>query len=422
MSAKIWIVAALLKQALLEDEETAKRMREVAEHLRKCGSTTIWDVAHRGYLKRLKVDRNILPPKIEESIEWRGEESKTGKLALLGLARCQRVQCPLCSYVQTVIRRNYALEWAKNQDWSGYYGVFLTFTVSHKLPDSETVQRFKKVLERLDGSLKRYSTWFGNLTKDNRKGYKSVSPDSLGTLSSLEITFGSNGLHPHFHTMFLTKSLEDVEKLREFFRKDRVRVWKEGGGSLLRMPNENEDKSFLIFLSPQEGKDLASEKIVQYVSKGLFETLSSVTKDEQKGTSKSIFSLAGHDLKYFCTFFEATKRKRFYRAGGICKGISKLKDMPKDKEVEDEVRLQVESIIKISAEDYGVNPGLVTEFYKRNRKDFETTFPYLSASEIREKTLEKWLTFSMFKMRVMTKQNLAKKLRKSASTLSSETI
>jgi hypothetical protein len=108
-------------------------------------------------------------------------------------------------------------------------------------------------------------------------------------------------------------------------------------------------------------------------------------------------------LKYFCTFFEATKRKRFYRAGGICKGISKLKDTPKDKEVEDEVRSQVESIIKISADDYGLNPGFVTEFYKRNRKDFEATFPLLSASEIRQKTLEKWLEFSMGKMRYMSK-------------------
>jgi hypothetical protein len=196
--------------------------------------------------------------------------------------------------------------------------------------------------------------------------------------------------------MFLTKSLEDVERLREFFRKDRVRVWKEGGGSLLRMPNENEDKSFQIFLTPSENGAVASEKIVQYVSKGLFETLSSVTKDDQKeSTSKSIFSLTGHDLKYFCTFFEATKRKRFYRAGGICKGISKLKDKPKDEEIENEIRSQVESIIKISADEYGLPPGIVTEFYKKNRKDFESTFPFLSASEIRQKTLEKWMRFSM---------------------------
>lgn len=405
MSMKHWIVAALMKQALLEDEDTAKRMREVAEHLKKCGSTTIWDVANRGYLKRLKVNKNILPPDIDEAVEWRGEDSNTGRLSLLGLARCQRVQCPLCSYVQTVIRRNYALEWAKYQDWSGYYGVFLTFTVSHKLADSETVSKFKKTLERLDKSIKRYSAWFNNLTKAARQGYLSSCPDSLGSLSSLEITFGYNGLHPHFHTMFLTKSADDVEKLREFFRKDRVRVWKEGGGSLLRLPDKNEEKSFVVFLTPQEGIKDASEKVLQYVSKGLFETLSSVTKDVQKEvTSKSIFHLHRHDLKYFCTFFEATKRKRFYRAAGICKGISKLKDAPKDEEVEDEIRLKVESIIKISAEEYDLNSGFVTEFYKRNRKEFEATFPHLSAAEIRQKTLENWLQFSMGKMRVMSKK------------------
>jgi len=412
MSAKHWIVAALLRQALLEEDETAKRMRAVAEHLKKCGSTTIWDVANRGYMKRLKVDRSLRPPNIDEVVEWRGEDSSEGKLSLLGLARCQRVQCPLCSYVQTVIRRNYALEWASSQDWSRYYGVFLTFTVSHKLADSETSPRFKKVLERLDRSLSKYSMWLSNLSKNTRQGYLSPCPESLGTLSSLEITFGKNGLHPHFHTMFLTKSSEDVEKLRDFFRKDRVRLWKEGGGSLLRMPDENEDKSFVVFLSPQEGGEkFAGEKVLQYVSKGLFETLSSATKDDHKeSTSRSIFKLTGPDLKYFCTFFEATKRKRFYRAGGICKGITKLKDRPKDKEIEDEVRSQVESIVKVSADDYGINPGFVTEFYKRNRKHFEATFPSLSASEIRQKTLEKWFEFSMDKLRVMPKRRRSESL------------
>jgi len=406
MSTKHWIVAALMKQALLEDEDTAKRMREIAHHLNVCGSTTIWDVANRGYLKRRKTNPNILPPNIGETVEWRGEDSDKGRLSLLGLARCHRVQCPLCSYVQTIIRRDFALEWAKKQDWSGYYGVFLTFTVSHKLSDSETSVRFKKTIDKLNKSQSKYSAWFNNLFNKRGVGYRSSCPDSLGTLSSLEITFGKNGLHPHFHTMFLTKSLDDVEKLREFFRKDRVRVWKEGGGSLLRMPDENEDKSFVVFLTPNEGVGVnASEKVLQYVSKGLFETLSPVTKDEQREqTSKSIFKLSGHDLRYFCTFFEATKRKRFYRAGGICKGISKLKDKPKDREVEEEIRSKVESIIKISAEEYDLNSGFVTEFYKRNRKEFEATFPHLSASEIRQKTLEKWLQFSMGKMRFMQKR------------------
>jgi hypothetical protein len=387
----------LKKQALLEDEETGKRMLEAAEHLTKCGSTTIWDVANRGYLKRRKVDPSVSPPNIDENVEWRGEDSDVGRLALLGLARCHRVQCPLCSYVQTIIRRDFALEWAKQHDWSGYYGVFLTFTVSHKLADSETVPRFKKTVDKLNKSQARYSAWFNNLTKEARRGYISECPESLGTLSSLEITFGKNGLHPHFHTMFLTKSLDDVEKLREFFRKDRVRVWKESGGSLLRMPDENEDKSFVVFLTPHEGLSAgAGEKVLQYVSKGLFETLSSVTKDTQKeSTSKSIFNLQGHDLKYFCTFFEATKRKRFYRASGICKGISKLKDAPRDEEIEEQIKEQVESIIKISAGHYGLGSGYVTMFYKENRKDFEATFPLLSASEIRQRTLEKWLLFSM---------------------------
>jgi uncharacterized protein YggU (UPF0235/DUF167 family) len=264
----------------------------------------------------------------------------------------------------------------------------VTFTVSHKLSDSEESESFSKVLERLNLSMKRFASWFGGLSNQISRGYKSPDPESLGYLSSLEFTFGKNGLHPHFHTLFFTRSESDVENLREFFKKDRVRVWKDSGQKLLRMPNHNESESFKIFCTPMEGA--AKDKVISYISKGLFEAMSSVTKVEQKAeTSKSIFQLSGHELKYFCTFFESTRGKRFYRAGGVCKSIMGVNEALEEKKEEDKVRSSEDLIFKLAQKDK-IPEGLVTEFLRTYKSDFDKSLPHLSVRAIKKKLSEMW--------------------------------
>ena len=392
MTRKHWVATNLINQAVEEDSETSCRMHQVANHLRKCGSTTIWDVAMGNYKQRLTKGCHAKKPEVNEFLEFRGEESDYGKLACLGLARCKRVQSPVCWYARTILRRRLALEWASTADWSGYYGVMLTFTVSHRLSDSETSESFGTILDRLCLSQSRFAGWFRQRSKQSCTGYKSPDPDSLGYISSLEFTFGKNGLHPHFHTIFLSRCESDLENLLAFFKKDRVRVWRESGGSILRMPDFNEAESFKIFLRP--GEETAREKVVSYVSKGLFEALSSETKDVQKvECSKSIFQLTGHELKYFCTFFEATSGKRFYRAGGICKAITGVKEALVEKLVEDEFRSSLESIFKISASENGIPLGWISEFVVSSRREFGAVFPQLSAEGIKRLIGEKWNAF-----------------------------
>jgi hypothetical protein len=281
-----------------------------------------------------------------------------------------------------------ALEWSRRKDWSEYYGVMLTFTVSHKLSDSETKTSFSEVLDNLDTSLKKFSNWFRNITSDAPRAYKSTNPDSLGYISSLEFTFGNNGLHPHFHTVFLTKSSEDVGRLREFFKRDRARVWTESGLSLARMPDFNEDESFKIFLVP--GNETPAEKVMSYVSKGLFETLSSVTKDRQRGEgSKSIFQLSGNELKYFCTFFESTKGKRFYRSGGICKEIPSVSEALENNDLDEKRRSKFETIVRIADKP----EGWVTEFVKSHRREIDQICPNLGSQSIKTSMVQSWNNF-----------------------------
>ena len=393
MTKKNWISVQLINQAKNEDAETSERMITAANHLLKCGSSTIWDVANRGWRKRLQKDSSAKEPNIEEFIEMSGNgESVEHSLSVSGLARCKRIQCPLCCYTRSLSRRSLALDWAQDYDWSGYYGVLLTFTVPHKLVDSEERKSFGKVLEKLNASMVRFSGWFRGISCSFKGGYLSENPEDLGYISSLEFTFGKNGLHPHFHTVFLTKCEKDIDKLREFFMRDRVRVWKESGHSLLRMPDINESKSFEIFLYPSD--KLAIEKVVNYVSKGLFETLSSETKSEQKSkTSKSIFELTAHELKYFCTFFESTSGKRFYRAGGICKQITKEKETSGNSKVDETIK----SIIRISTKDEQTPDGWVSEFVAKYQKEIQQMLPQMTSPAIKKMVSDRWEKYRKWK-------------------------
>jgi hypothetical protein len=412
MSKKSWIATQLVNRASEEDLETAQRMLGVAKHLDKCGSATIWDVANRGYRSRLKDNPDAKVPNVEECVEVTGDgDSVDHSLSVSGIACCKRVQCPLCCYTRSIMRRTWALEWAKSYDWGGYYGVLVTFTVPHKLTDSENAKSFSKVLSRLMKSATRFSRWYNNISTCGRRGV-SKDIESLGCITSLEFTFGKNGLHPHFHTVFLTKCEEDIDKLEEFFKKERTKIWTEAGlplcelpeykvesekkiesKKLKRMPKENERRSFERFLKP--GDENFVDKVVFYVSKGLMETLSSPTKDQQKAkTSKSIFDLTGHELKYFCTFFESTKGKRFYRAGGICKSITKEKRTGIVlKKPEDEIK----SIVRLSTKDEATPDGWVSEFVTKYTHDFQKVMPQLTADAIQRMVILRWRKFKKWK-------------------------
>ena len=119
MAKKHWMQINIIKSSQNEDEKTAKLMRDVAESLRKCGSRTIFDMAWSSYNRLCEKDRKNgndwkrrSTPEINEFVEWRDENGKGG-LNILGLAKCKRIQCPLCCFSRSFLRRNNTLDWAK---------------------------------------------------------------------------------------------------------------------------------------------------------------------------------------------------------------------------------------------------------------------------------------------------------------------
>lgn len=407
MAKKHWMGVALAEQAEKEDVETGDMLRRVAKALSKCSSNTIFDVAWKNYERLCEKDRKEgqdwqkrEKPKVVEYVEWRGDGDHEGPLAVVGLAKCKRIQCPLCCYSRSFLRRNAAIEWAKSYDWSDYYVVSLTFTVPHKLLDSATTRGFKGVLDNLNKSLSAFSKWVVDIQRDRARGYKSPFPDSIGFISSLECTFGANGLHPHFHAIFFTKAESDVEKLRQWFRKDRVRVWKKSGGSLLRMPDINEDLSFQVLVKPQE--KVGPERIISYINKGLFETISVDQKDKTwSKTSKNIFHLSPTELKYFCVFFEATRGMRFYRSGGICKQIKGISEQVKAWEEgseEDIINRELKIIFRIANKNKDFPEFWISEYVKRYQRDLEKKALDLSSDEIKKLVRNSWKSFLKEKM------------------------
>ena len=406
----------ILEEAKAVDPFTAKMMRGVSTSLSKCSSRTLFDVVSENHHKLCRQDiangknpSERKKPNVDQYVELKGNgDDNKGDLGSFGLLKCKRIQCPLCCFARSYIRRNNALDWAKEKDWSGYYCVSLTFTVSHKLKDSESVDRFKKILDILTMSLKGFANWTRRISSVKNKGYFSNSPEDIGFISSLECTFGKNGLHPHFHTIFFTKCEKDVEKLREWFRRDRVKVWKRSGGNLLRMPDINEDKSFQILVRPND--KVGPEKIISYINKGLFETISVADKDKNwSKTSKNIFNLSGSDLKYFCVFFEATRGKRFYRSGGVCKQIKTISESLEEWESgnsKEAINKNMKKIWKISTKEDGIDPSYIKSFVELKLKDLETKANTLSPKEIDVLFKQEWNKFytamQQFRMEIAT--------------------
>ena len=122
MAKKHWIIKNIIEQSKLEDPFTAKFMLSVAESLRKCSSKTIFDLAWSNYERLCDKDykegldwKKRKKPEAKEYMEWRGEDGK-GELSTVGLAKCKRIQCPLCCLSRSFLRRKNALDWANEKN------------------------------------------------------------------------------------------------------------------------------------------------------------------------------------------------------------------------------------------------------------------------------------------------------------------
>ena len=122
-------------------------------------------------------------------------ESKKKTFSYGGLIVCGSVwACPVCASKITEKRRQELTEALETTKSHGGAVVMLTLTVPH--------YGHHKIKNVVDG-LSRAYVKFGN-----RKGFKRVSASIglFGRIRALEVTYGRNGWHPHFHILLFLSS------------------------------------------------------------------------------------------------------------------------------------------------------------------------------------------------------------------------
>lgn len=110
--------------------------------------------------------------------------------------RCGSVwNCPVCSSKITEVRKSeVAMAVDKHLSTGGDY-YMLTLTVPHYVGDNLTVL--------LDG-LEKASKYFLNGTRQSKKVWADIG--KIGHIKALEVTYGVNGWHPHYHFLIFTKT------------------------------------------------------------------------------------------------------------------------------------------------------------------------------------------------------------------------
>ena len=112
-----------------------------------------------------------------------------------GLMHCGSVWvCPECASMITEYRRNELKTACQNALDQGLNISMLTLTVPHYYKD-----RLEDVLDGISSALRKLK---------DRRAFKRLAHEIglAGNIRTLEVTYGENGWHPHFHILLFTKS------------------------------------------------------------------------------------------------------------------------------------------------------------------------------------------------------------------------
>lgn len=119
-----------------------------------------------------------------------------------GLMTCGSVwACPICA--SRITERRKAELQAALDDWSGF-AVMAAFTLQHSQDDT-----LKELLNHLKAA-------FQALARDRQVKNLKAQYGIIGTVSSLEVTHGASGWHPHRHVLYLSErklSTAEIEAL-----------------------------------------------------------------------------------------------------------------------------------------------------------------------------------------------------------------
>ena len=180
-----------------QKQEIARKL--VGGRLEQCGRIPVPDRI-TGYYE----ERMIHVPDDVRSVHVlkNGESFSFG-----GLMHCGSVwSCPTCASIITEYRRNELIEAHASAIAQGLFISMLTLTVPHYAKD-----RLEDVLSGIQKALR---------TMKNRKPFKKFAQELelTGNIRTLEVTYGVNGWHPHFHILLFTKKLlsdDGLKKLKE---------------------------------------------------------------------------------------------------------------------------------------------------------------------------------------------------------------
>lgn len=139
--------------------------------------------------------------------EWKIDYIETYQKAVHhGQFACGSVwQCPVCAAKIAEKRREELIKAVNNAKQSGYHVFFLTFTVRHGMGDD-----IKSILKNMKKS-------FNSLTSGRWAEKVNKYIGKVGHVKVLEVTYGKNGWHPHYHVLLFVKCDISVEEIEELF-------------------------------------------------------------------------------------------------------------------------------------------------------------------------------------------------------------
>lgn len=276
---------------------------------------------------------NMLAESRSVSILQNGENYSFGGLMHCGSVWC----CPECASIITEYRRNELKLACENALSQGLNISMLTLTVPHYAKD-----HLNDVLDGVSMALRKLK---------DRRAFKRLADEIglVGNIRTLEVTYGVNGWHPHFHILLFTKSeLNDQELFS--IQENLLSQWQSACvSSGLPMPNEH-------------GLDLCNGLwVAEYVTKwGIEEEM---TKGHLKQGIKeghiSPFGLldlydqgdenAGRRFQEFAKVFKG-KRQLVWSKG--LRELLKVGEQKPDDEIITEMENASVEVMKISYTDY----------------------------------------------------------------------
>lgn len=228
-----------------------------------------------------------------------------GGIYYSGMQRCGCVWfCPDCMYKMMKSRASELYDQLKVYNGQGKTVLFVTFTVQHKYND-----KLKDLHETLLGAFK-----FAN---SHRKWVEAKKNVPVEYLRALEVLKGSNGWHPHLHSVFIG-SAEVVDSINIFKGLYEQYLVKKG-----LLVNEH-----TVGIDKWNGK---LDSLKDYVFKGMIEHEITGGNLRKSGKGKNFFELIDDDNKpAIAEYIKVMKGKRQYHRS---KNFFKDVDVKSDEDV-----------------------------------------------------------------------------------------